>query len=113
MIIDEPRSYVLTKYGKKSKVESDHNLMYAKFAITYSTVATKTKREIFNFKNGECQRSFFDVTDNTTKLSSCFQRGNNFENQSKHFMKTLNGTFQQCFKRIRITNKTKKQKSVL
>ena len=36
MIIDEPRIFVLTKYAKKSKTESDHNVLYAKFAIKYS-----------------------------------------------------------------------------
>ena len=56
MYIDEPRTHVLTKYLKRSKTVSDHNILYAKFAIIYSARAPKVKREIFNFKNTECQR---------------------------------------------------------
>ena len=108
MIIDDSRLHVLTKYGKSWKTESDHNILYAQFAITYSTKLIKTKREIFNYKNEECQRKFFEVTNNTSKLSSCFKLNTDFSKQSKCFFKTLNGTFQQCFTKIRITNKTKK-----
>ena len=110
MLIDESRTHVLTKYGKTSKTESDHNILYAKFAITYYSRVAKTKREIFNFRNEGCQKKFFEVTDNTNKLSSCFQSEFNFEKQSSNFFKTLNGTFQQCFKKIRITDKTQKKK---
>ena len=111
MLIDELRTYVLTKYSKVRKIESDHNVLYAKFAIQYSTVATKTKREIFDFKNYDSQNEFFEVTDSTTKLSSCFQSSTDFSNQANCFFKTLNRTFHQCFKKIRITNKTKKKKN--
>ena len=55
MLIDEKRMYVLTKYAKRSKSQSDHNLLYAKFAITYYRIKTKVKRELFNFKKKECQ----------------------------------------------------------
>ena len=106
-MIDDSTLHVLTKYGKRSKTESDHNILYAKFAITYFSKLTKTKREIFNFKNEDCQRKFFEVTNNTKKLSSSFDPACDFKKQSKQFFKTLNGTFQQCFKKIRITNKTK------
>ena len=109
MIIDEKRTSVLTKYRKLSKSESDHNILYAKFAVSYFRAAIKTKREIFNFKNKECQRMFFDVTDNSTKLSSCFQSTKDFQGQSKSFFKNLNRTFYQCLKKIRITNKSKKE----
>ena len=78
MIIDEPRIFVLTKYAKRTKTESDHNLLFA--------VVSKTKREIFNFKNSECQTKFFEVTENTTKLSSCFQSTDGFEKQTKCFL---------------------------
>ena len=86
MIIDDERNYVLTKYNKLSKSESDHNLLFARFGITYAREAIRTKREIFNFKNTECQKSFFEVTDNSNKLSSCFQKDLSFEIQSKKFL---------------------------
>ena len=71
---------------------------------------TKIKREIFNFKNQQCQKMFFEVSDATNKLTSCFQSAEGFQKQSKVFFKTLNGTFQQCFKKVRITNKSKNNK---
>ena len=72
ILIDEERNHVLTKYKKSAQSESDHNLMFAKFTIEYSRLDTKTKREIFNFRNKQCQQTFFEVTDITKKLSSCF-----------------------------------------
>ena len=104
MLIDEDRKYVLTKYNRKHKSESDHNLMFAKFSLTYIREAVKTKQEIFNFKNREFQNSFFEVTDRTTKLSGCFQSNSSFLSQSNKFFKTLNQTFHQSYKKIRMTN---------
>ena len=55
------------------------------------------------------RKSFFEVTDNSNKLSSCFHPDLSFEIQSKKFLKTLNQTFHQCFRKIRITNKSDKK----
>ena len=41
MYIDEPRKHVLTKYLKRSKTASDHNILYAKFAIICSSRVPK------------------------------------------------------------------------
>ena len=46
------------------------------------------------------------MTENTTKLSSCFNPGGDFLKQTTKFYKTLDGTFHQCFKKIRIKNKS-------
>jgi hypothetical protein len=110
MVIDEDRIHVLKKYctrkGIRNEIESDHNVQYAKFNLKYQEIRCRTKREIFNFKNTECQQKFYEVTQNTHKLSSCFRPGENFLDQSSKFFKTLDGTFHQCFKKIRIKNKT-------
>ena len=113
MIIDEDRTHVLTKYastkGREIKSESDHNILYGRFNISYRKIKCTSKREIFNFKNLECQKTFFEVTNNSTKLSQCFVKdGNNFEKQSSQFFKVLNQTFHQCFRKVRITNNPKK-----
>ena len=94
MLVDEERIHVLTKYsstkGIQKKIESDHNLLFAKFNIKYNEIRCKTKREVFNFKNIECQKKFFDVTDNTTKLSACFnQNGNSFQDFEWNFPAVL------------------------
>ena len=64
------------------------------------------KEEIFNFRNPDCQQKFFEVTENTTKLSSCFNPVGDFLKQTTKFYKTLDGTFHQSFKKIRIKNKS-------
>ena len=110
MIIDEERTHVLTKYctrrGIRSEIGSDHNVQFAKFILKYHEAKCKTIREIFNFKNTECQQKFFEVTDNSSKLSSCFSQCGNFIENTSKFVKILNGTFHQCFRKIRIKNKT-------
>ena len=55
MIVDEERHHVLRKYvttkGVKKYTESDHNTIYAEFAVEYTEKRVQVKREIFNFKN--------------------------------------------------------------
>ena len=43
-------------------------------------------------------------------MSKCFQPDKMFENQAKTFLKTLNNTFQPCFNKVRISNKTNNTK---
>ena len=116
MSIDENRSHVLTKYastkGVKCKVESDHNILYGVFSIKYDLIHTKVIREVFNFKNQECRKKFFEVSNNTNKFSLCFEENEgDFPKQANKFFRTLNGTFHECFKKIRITNKSGKPKN--
>jgi hypothetical protein len=91
MLIDEPRTHVLTKYGKTRKTEIDHNISYAKFAISYSSRVAKTKREIFNFRNEECQKKFFEVTDNNSSATKNAKTLNDHLTQ----FKTPEGSFSQ------------------
>ena len=63
MVIDEDRLHVLTKYattkGVEKKSESDHNVLYAKFVLTFSRQVAEVRREVFDFKNLESQKIFF------------------------------------------------------
>ena len=91
MIIDDEKTHILTKYftmkGIKTKIENTHNVQFAKFSLRYNEIKIKTKREVFMFKNVDCQKTFVNVTENTTKLSSCFQsKEENFLNQSDNFL---------------------------
>ena len=118
MHIDEDRKFVLTHYstknGKPTKTESDHNILYAKFNIKIPKAPITVKREVFNFKDKKCQEKFKDITDETTKLSSCFHNSkNSFTHQTEHFMKQLDKIFHQCFSKIRVTNKSKVTKDDL
>ena len=60
MIIDEERAHVLTKYvsakGRQRKIESDHNVLVGRFMLSYRKMRGAIKREMFNFRNTECQK---------------------------------------------------------
>ena len=89
--------------GKRTKKDSDHNSMYIELSVNLPK--TKTDRnEIFNFKNRECQQTFFEHTSKSTSLSKCFQNNENVQKQGRKWFKNLNGIFQQSFKKIRITS---------
>ena len=107
LMIDDQRKHTLTKYattkGVKTKVISDHNPMFAKFAMNYEkSRQSAPRRKIFNLKNKECQQSFYETTSHGEKLQSCFQSNNSFENQSNKFFKSLDDTLHKCFKKIRV-----------
>ena len=76
IIVDEERVHVLTKYvnkktGKK-KIVSDHNVMFANFTIKFNRLPRTIRNEIFNLKNTENQKKFFEETSSSLKLASCF-----------------------------------------
>ena len=111
MMIDEERIHVLTKYssrkGVQTNIKSDHNVMHSRFSISYNQVKRKVIRELFNFKNREGQKKFYEITNNSKKLSACFNDKNkSFSKQAGDFWKNLKGTFHQSFKKVRVTNKT-------
>ena len=62
MLIDDERINVLTKYvttkGKRSKSESDHNLLFARFALSYQKAKKKTKMRFSISKCGMPTISF-------------------------------------------------------
>ena len=94
LVIDEERRFTLTKYattkGKKKKITSDHNPMFANFNIEYQKIKIKEeRREIFNLKNEECQSNFFEETKKGTKFQNCFSSDRSFEDKCKKFMNTL------------------------
>ena len=74
--IDETKVDVLTKFatkkGVKSKVESDHNLLICELSIEYSKEIRSERIEIFDLKDEDGLNKFYEETDNTTSLSSCF-----------------------------------------
>ena len=61
------------------------------------------RRELFNFKNKECQEAFFELTSKTSKLSGCFQSTNQtFLEQANKWNKELNNIFHLSFKKVRV-----------
>ena len=103
MTIDDKRVFALTKYTKKGKVVSDHNIMIGKFNLNFNRPKTRPRVELFDFKNKENQEAFFEETNSTNQLSSSFTVERSFLHNSNIFLKNLNSSFHTCFKKIRIT----------
>ena len=70
--------------------------------IRYSTSKQNDRREIFNFKDIESQKIFFQNTNKSNNLSKLFQTNDSIEVKAKQFGKNLIGLFQKCFKKKRI-----------
>ena len=49
------------------------------------------------------KNSFYNLTSETKKFSDCFKMGNNFEEQSTKWKKTLDSFCHQAFKKVRLT----------
>ena len=115
MIVDEERQYVLTKYasrkGYRKKIQSDHNILVGKFKLKYNTKKNKLRREVFNFKDKESQKKFYDVTNMTTKFKDIFEGEGDIEQHVNKFYKVLDDTFHQSFKKIRIKTRNSDNKS--
>ena len=76
MLIDEEKKYALTHYFKKNGVhhkrDSDHNTLVMDLKVPV-TMMKKAKKELFNFRNLECQKVFNELTNCSEKLLNCFK----------------------------------------
>ena len=108
LIIDEDRKHVLTKIRKTKKgtvsKESDHNELVSEFNISLSGDSMKTKLELYNIKNSECQEKFKLYTSNTNMLSSVFDSKDNINLLKQRFPKKLDGCIEHCFRKVRVRN---------
>ena len=76
MVIDENKKYVLTNYEQVRRggkaADSDHATEY--LDLDLEVISEKPqRREIWNFKNKECQEKFKMQTSQTKDFSNCFQ----------------------------------------
>jgi hypothetical protein len=95
MLIDEKRMFTLTKFvstrGMVKKIESDHNILYCSFNISYKKETRRfSRKEIFNLKSLECQRLFNGETENTSKFTDIFNSEDPFERKASNFQMCLN-----------------------
>ena len=106
MLVDEDRTYALTKYagksGSKRRVISDHNILFSKFSIKYNCLPVKVRKEFFQLKSKESQEAFKKVTSETKKLSSCFVKSRTFPHNANIFFHKLNSCLHQCFRKVRV-----------
>ena len=111
MIIDEDKMYPLSRYLKDGKKDSDHNTMILHLNITFME-KRQDKTEMFNFKDAECQKDFYQLTELGRDLVNCFQNENNIEKQCNEWFRTLNKRFHQSFKKIRSCRNKKRLNEV-
>ena len=64
----------------------------------------KTKLELYNIKNSECQEKFKLYTSNTNMLSSVFDSKDNINLLTQRFPKKLDRCIKQCFRKVRVSN---------
>ena len=108
MIIDEDRTFVLSKYSKsKGKVivtESDHNPLICTFNYLWSdqSETEKQRYEIFKFNDPEGIIKFNELTSSNT-LSNCIKESD-VKLSSKKWLKAFNNIMQRSFKKVRISN---------
>ena len=113
MKIDDERVHVLTKFASKKgiikRVESDHNILFASFNILHSSKSVPKRKTIFNFKDEEGLKKFYEETSNNSAfIKYLFNSDENLEKDSKKFIKKFMKTVHKCFIKIRMT-KSKKQ----
>ena len=118
--IDDEREHVLTKIVRTkkeiSKVESDHNTIFSKFRLKWNKKIIQKRQELYNLKNKECQDLFKEATkseNNNRFLSSVFDEKGDINNLTKKFLKRLEKTIKQCFRKIRIKAKDDKKRDEL
>ena len=116
MRIDEDSHIALTNFkpvaeGKRATT-SDHAVMELELKLKFSK-EKPTRKEIFNFKNKDCQKKFHEKTTETNDLSSIFVEEGEVDKQFKKWWSKLNSFFQQTFKKVRIKEGFKKTLSEL
>ena len=103
LLIDEERKYVLTnirhsKNGVRKKEIDPHEFKNIMFTTH------KTKYDIYNLKNIECQKRFKEYTSKTRMLSSIFDSSDDIDILAKRFLKKLDGCIALNFKKVRVSH---------
>ena len=109
MIVDEDRSYSLTKYsgrtGSKKVKESDHNTLILELNINWKTLIDDPveRTEIFNFKNNENFSTFTSLSDKNETFRELFNdEKEDLEVSCKKWLKNVDRIIALSFKKIRI-----------
>ena len=110
MIVDDERKNVLTKFTKRKEksyiTESDHNLLILDVNISWNMKVNIERTEIFNLRNIECQKSFFEFTNNSDRLTNSLIN-TDIRKGGRLWLKNLKFCILQNFKKIRLNSKKK------
>ena len=103
MKIDHDREFPLIT---TKNVQSDHFTTFLDLTVSFQP-NIEPRKEVYNFRNLECQNMFRENTMHNKQLLRSFENDEPLEKQSKIWLKELNNTFQNSFKKVRINNKVK------
>ena len=101
MKIDEERRHPLVT---KSNTLSDHFTTILDMKIVLKHIKEERK-ELFNFKNIDCQEVFRKLTENNHDLINCFKTNESLKVQCDKWRKNLETIFYKSFRKIRISNR--------
>ena len=73
--------------------KSDHNTILSKFNFTWKRNKTSNRIEIYNLKNTENQKTFKEMTSNSTNLSSTFDKNDDLNEATNIFLKNWRKTY--------------------
>ena len=112
MIIDEERNFSLThitkEQGQAKYIDSDHNPLITEFNISFKKANNTERKEVFNYKNKECQKEYKRLTNKTTKFTDIVNDDNNDINEiGDKFLKTMINFSHRSFKKIRVKKESK------
>ena len=114
--IDEERNNVLTKNVKTKTgivhTQSDHNLIHTKLKLSWSPTVSDVV-EVFNFRDIEGKLMFKRVTTETKQLSEIVDMNKPLDIVTNKFIKRLKGFIHECFKKVKIIDRSNKELELL
>ena len=111
MTIDEKGENILTRY-KGRVIKSDHRTLKLEMDLQFHIQKKHEQTEFFNLKNENCQAKFCELGSKDRRFSSCSSScEESIHTQFKRWQHKFNKAIHACFKKIRITNKTRENNS--
>ena len=111
MSIDEAKQYSLTNFQakgqRKQAIKSDHNLLKAVFDINFKKAKPDYRRTLYNYKNEAGIKKFSGLTSHKGMFTKHFNNENTFLVQFKQWEKQLQKVIAMCFKKVRLSKKSK------
>ena len=104
MEIDESKTKALTRYKKGKAIPSDHNYLSCTLNIQLEK-KIMPRQEVYSLRNKADLLTFKERTTHTDEFSNCFTEEGDMEKEGKKWLKTLQNTIHNCFKKVRITTK--------
>ena len=112
MKIDEERNLTLTKYSMKNgdrvKIESDHNPLWCKINVSWTSHIKKDRKECLNLRSKDNQAEFKKLVN--PNLMNCLTNSNDVMSGGRKWFKEVQNSLKSCFQKIRLTNKENSSK---